>query len=536
VNGTFGTGLYTLNGTKLYLNYLTALQAVSGFGSQNIQGSGVIELNSAQPINASANWGPNSSTGTPFSGSFTGTLQIDNGRFDAPPGGLGGVTNIIIKTNGGQFLAWSGTYNVPISIAGQSGWGEVGYPDALRSAGSVTATWNGNVALTADSGIMAQRLSTFTIGGSISGPYQCEFHTGDGVTPASGLLYVTPTAAAQNSYGSTLISGGGLPGAVIAGNQYALSTGGLMMTTLGTLELNGSSFAFANLSGTNGTIGNYAGAGSNVVMTVGSDGTSASYAGKLVDGGVSTLAFTKIGAGSLYLAGANTYTGPTTVSNGVLLVTGSLGASAVAVEALGTLRGTGVISGPVTVDATLWPGGSIGTLAISNVLNLNASSTTIIEMDRSQGTNTFDQMVGITTANLNGTLLVTNLAGTFQGGEAYRLISAGSYGGNFTSVVLPPLGGGLAWSNSLATDGTIRVLATVSITPTYLTNKLSGNKLSLSWPADHTGWSLQSQTNPMPNGLTTNWGTVPGSTTTNAMDFNVDPTRGSVFYRLHYQY
>jgi sugar lactone lactonase YvrE len=54
----------------------------------------------------------------------------------------------------------------------------------------------------------------------------------------------------------------------------------------------------------------------------------------------------------------------------------------------------------------------------------------------------------------------------------------------------------------------------------------------LSWPADHTGWRLEVQTNSNAVGLSTNWMTVSNSTTTNAVMIPVQA--GSAFYRLVY--
>jgi hypothetical protein len=59
--------------------------------------------------------------------------------------------------------------------------------------------------------------------------------------------------------------------------------------------------------------------------------------------------------------------------------------------------------------------------------------------------------------------------------------------------------------------------------------ELDGNR-----PADHTGWRLQSQTNPPNAGLTTNWSDIPGSSATNMFVFPIDHTKGSVFYRMIY--
>ena len=265
-NGTIGSGTYSLAaGTALYLNYLTAITA--GAWTNNLSGSGTLELRSAQGANGRRRLGPGFRLRyTSFGSGFTGTLRVDNGRFDSSPAGLGGVSNIIIN-NGAQFMGWSGTYSIPVTIAG-NGWGEAGFPEALRIAANSAGTWAGSIALTANSGILAQTGSTFNITGSISGNFQNELNAQGGAT-----LNVAPAAAVQNSYGSTEISGAGGVG---AGKHVAFSTGGLLMNG-GTLQLNGNSFTFANLSGTAGTIQNNH-ATINSTITVGSDGSSTAYA------------------------------------------------------------------------------------------------------------------------------------------------------------------------------------------------------------------------------------------------------------------
>jgi hypothetical protein len=72
-----------------------------------------------------------------------------------------------------------------------------------------------------------------------------------------------------------------------------------------------------------------------------------------------------------------------------------------------------------------------------------------------------------------------------------------------------------------------------SVTATNSTNimfQVAGNNLTLNWPADHIGWTLQVQT----NGLATNWLDVANSTTTNRMSFLITTTNGSIFYRMIY--
>ncbi len=56
--------------------------------------------------------------------------------------------------------------------------------------------------------------------------------------------------------------------------------------------------------------------------------------------------------------------------------------------------------------------------------------------------------------------------------------------------------------------------------------------VTLSWPADHTGWRLQVQTNGLATGLSSNWFDVAGSSLGNSMVIPVDNPSGSVFYRL----
>jgi len=60
----------------------------------------------------------------------------------------------------------------------------------------------------------------------------------------------------------------------------------------------------------------------------------------------------------------------------------------------------------------------------------------------------------------------------------------------------------------------------------------AAGQLQISWPADHTGWQLQSQTNNLTSGLGTNWINVFASAQTNQMTMPLSATNGSVFFRL----
>jgi autotransporter-associated beta strand protein len=165
--------------------------------------------------------------------------------------------------------------------------------------------------------------------------------------------------------------------------------------------------------------------------TVGGLDSDTTFAGTIANGTGGgtphTVAVTKIGTGTLTLSGANTYSGGTTVSNGTLLVNNTSGSGtgpgAVSVVSGATLGGSGIVGGPVTVNGVLMPGNSVGTLAISNNLVLNAGAV----LQYALGANS-DRTVVRGNLTLDGTLNVTD-AGGFSAGT-YTLFS---YGGTLTT-------------------------------------------------------------------------------------------------------
>lgn len=74
----------------------------------------------------------------------------------------------------------------------------------------------------------------------------------------------------------------------------------------------------------------------------------------------------------------------------------------------------------------------------------------------------------------------------------------------------------------------------VSLMPPGLNVAVANGQLQITWPQDHTGWSLQAQTNSIQFGIGTNWVTVPASTFTNQISLPVNPDNGAVFFRLAY--
>jgi hypothetical protein len=74
----------------------------------------------------------------------------------------------------------------------------------------------------------------------------------------------------------------------------------------------------------------------------------------------------------------------------------------------------------------------------------------------------------------------------------------------------------------------------VSLLPPQVAVATLSGQFQLSWPADHTSWRLQVQTNSLNIGLGTDWLTVANSTKANQISIPMAITNGSVFYRLIY--
>ena len=117
---------------------------------------------------------------------------------------------------------------------------------------------------------------------------------------------------------------------------------------------------------------------------------------------------------------------------------------------------------------------------------------------------------------------------TMQSVLAMQLVTNQTGSANVSVIVRDTLG--RAATNTFA----VTVLPPVNPNPTNLVWQISGNSLLLSWPADHIGWQLQSQTNSLNAGLGTNWSPLTGSTTGNVWTVPMDLRNGAIFFRLFY--
>jgi autotransporter-associated beta strand protein len=309
-----------------------------------------------------------------------------------------------------------------------------------------------------------------------------------------------------NAAGSTVRNGLELNSGVINGTGVNGDWGGLYLRNTSVTVGGNASSSIAVDTALN----------ANTSITV-SSGSQLNYSGNIHNTIGTTGGITKTGAGALRLNGTNIYTGATIVSEG-------------------TLGGTGSVKGSVTVQsgAVLSPGASIGTLSISNTLTLSVGSQTVMEINAASGAN--DLVRGITTVNYGGTLVVSNVTGALSAGQTFQLFSAANRTGNFSAISPVSPAPGLAWSFN-PTNGVLTALATVALNPTNFIANLNGMNLTLTWPADHIGWTLTMQTNNLNLGLNlnpTNWMRLTNTMTTNQFVIPLNGSTPAGFFRLVY--
>lgn len=464
--GTPQPALVTFNATKNYT--LDGIGSISGTNKLIKTGSGTLTINNTNlysggtiisnstvyPGNIGANsaaWGTGPITLSGGTIQFNGYGTRDNGT------GWGGCTN---------------TINVPAGLTGTLLLpARFGYSSPFTSplAGGGTL----NVTVEYVRGYFSGNWSAFTGKINVSAPTSGYYAGG------TGDFRINNTAGYANA---AIYLNNGVNCYVIGHNNLTVDFG----------ELGGGTTAFIGGDGSS----------SNPTWRIGAKNTTNTFAGVIADAGGAYLAsLIKTGTGMLVLSGANTYSGGTTVNGGTLMVntaTGSGTGSGVVTLTGGTLSGTGIISGAVTVNsgAMLAPGNqAIGTLTFSNALTLKSGSTSFFEIRKSPLTNDVAKISG--TLTNGGNLIVTNLGGSaLAAGDSFQLFKATSYAGSFNTLALPPLGANLAWDTStLSTNGTLTVINTMPPEFSSITSLADGNfRLSFSGPNGQ-NYELRATTN-----------------------------------------
>ncbi|MEZ2329159.1 beta strand repeat-containing protein [Mesorhizobium sp. RCC_202] len=428
--------------TYTYGGVISGSGGVSQIGSgttvltgANTYGGGTTISNGVLSVSADTNLGA-ASGGLTFNGgglqttsAFTSSRNVTltgNGTFQTDADlGLTGVisgSGLFTKTGAGT-----------LTLSGNNS-----YTGGTRILGGTLEAEGGN-AIGDQSAVIAQAgvfrvLDNETIG-TLSGDAGTVELVGDLTTSTNfanttALFYggITGTGGfvKNGAYRQVLAGNNSYQGAtqILAGTLYAVGTGidsipdasAVTVAAGATLSLARPpiSSIFTGIDSDDETIGSLSGAGNvnlgDRKLTIGGD-TSTAFSGSISGTGGSLA---KLGDGTLTLSGMNTYTGATTVNAGRLRVDGSLGNTAV--------------SGPVTVDGTIAPGDSHGTLTVGS-LTLNAGAKLDYELGvaGTVGNGVNDLIVVNGDLTLDGTLNVTDVGGFGPG--VYRLMD---YGGAFT--------------------------------------------------------------------------------------------------------
>ena len=314
--------------------------------------------NTAVQVNASQVW--------------AGTTDVQSGSFTTANGVTLASTAIVV--GGGTVATTSAnTLADTASLTVNSGRLAIGGSDTLDSlAGS-----GGTVDLASGATLTIGNTSSTSYAGSITG-------SGGFTKVGSGTF----TLSAASSYtGTTTVSAG----------RLSLAAANLLSDSSAVTGTAGAVFAL----GGNETIGSLAGSldvalGSST-LTAGGNGQSTTYSGSISGSG----GFSKVGGGTLQLAGANTYAGLTSVIDGGLRLNGSI-AGSLSVASLASLSGTGTVGGNATIAGTHSPGNSPGAQPFNGNLTYEAGAVVNWELvgntTGAPGTN-YDQIL-LPTGNL----------------------------------------------------------------------------------------------------------------------------------------
>jgi autotransporter-associated beta strand protein len=390
---------------------------------------------------------------------FTGASTAGSAKITNNGGTVGGAT-------GGEtlFIGNTGVGTVSTVSGGTAPTGTVSTPigsGGVASAGNATITNNGGTTLGAVGGITSFSTSstagnaTIITNGGTGGGFggitefgdNADGGTAHAITNGNGTFDISGLTTPGMGIGSIEGSGNYFLGSktlTVGGNNSSTTVSGVIQDGGAGSGLGGSLIKVGTgtltLSGTNLYTG-----GTTIIagtLQIGNGGTTGSIIGNVADnsilafnrsdsltfGGVisGTGNLVKIGAGTLTLPGANTYTGSTTVNAGSLIVDGSIASAQTLVNSGGSLGGHGFIGGGVVNNGIVRQVNSPGTLTIKGNYTQNASGTLSISVaGAAQGQHDLLAVQGH--ASLAGTLQLVRLGGfNLQPGDQITFLTANS--------------------------------------------------------------------------------------------------------------
>ncbi|MEI8042471.1 MAG: autotransporter-associated beta strand repeat-containing protein [Verrucomicrobiota bacterium] len=236
----------------------------------------------------------------------------------------------------------------------------------------------------------------------------------------------------------------------------------------------------------------------------------------------------------------NVNAGGTLVVNTTLALGINPGATATATATLnitnGTVLANAITSSAGAVNSTINLVG--GTLVVTNTAGTSEAPLTTLALDG-----------GTLQLNVNGNGSITNIVATTVTTGATSTINIGSVANVSGTVQIPlmsytgtdpygalSLGTYPAGYNATLIDDTANSRIDLSLTslvatnPTNITFSVSGNTLNLSWPADHLGWLVQS--NSVNLAVPADWHDISNTAAGTNYSITIDATKANVFYRL----
>ncbi|MFO1486886.1 MAG: autotransporter-associated beta strand repeat-containing protein [Verrucomicrobiota bacterium] len=501
-----------LNAGALVLDYTQTSSKLADSGSLTING-GVLVL---------TNFTANETVGTLIlaggvitNASGTADLRLNTGgSFDVRSGAVyanlgGGSGRTLTKTTSGTvILAADNGYSSGTLISG--GVLQLGDGGATGTAGSTSAAITNNATLVFNrsgalvnfSGTISGTGSVVKMGSGYIGLTDANNSYSGTTTISNGVVNISSTSKLGDGTGALILAGGTLNttasrtvstapilNPIVVNADSAITTTNPASTVdlnlaSDSLSGNAGTLTFRNdaASGTGAFVPRFTGGGFDfsrpIVIANGSFGTTRLDSFNLLgttqvfSGGISGNAGYRRNAaavgtgGTTIFNGTNTYTGPTDVNRGALIVNGTLGTNVVTVSPTGLLGGNGTVNGPVVIQSggTLSPGTSVGVMTVSNSLVFQITGTNFMELNKALGTN--DLVRGLTSVTYNGVLVVNNLAGSLAANDTFKLFDSVSYSGAFNTFILPPLASGLSWDTTgLTNNGTIKIAGAAVAAP-----------------------------------------------------------------------
>jgi autotransporter-associated beta strand protein len=334
--------------------------------------------------------------------------------------------------------------------------------------------------------------NSLTYGGKLTGSANLQISAGQSTGAGTVIINNSTNDFIGNTYLNAATNGVtrmGVDNALPSGTTifFGASAGGGTADNGGSIDLNGKNLAVGALdksaNPSQGVANNTSTLSTLTIGKASGTNTFAGIIGTVTNSNLTTqsnnIALVKTGASTQILSGSNTYTGTTTVNDGILALsgTGTLGTGNITLGG-GTLSIAGISTSTYSIGAgqsllgsgdidatgktleilgTLAPGSSAGTIDLTGSLSLGPASISNFEIN---GLNPgdFDQVNVSGLLTLGGTLnLITT--GSYSNGDFVQLFDAGSFDGTFASITGTDLGGGLSWDTSaLSTSGTITVI------------------------------------------------------------------------------